>query len=339
MSAQASVIVVGAGIMGLSTAWALHRQGVKVTVYEQGAIPNPKGSSLDETRLIRHPYGPQPVYTAMVDDAFSAWGRLFADLATISKEPLYHQTGTLVMDTGSYDAEGNPVVETRRGQAWASASRACLKALGKEYTDLDGIGCARLVPGLDLEVLHDAFYVESGGVLSAGRIVELTAHYLASQGMSIHAHQRVTDIDPELGTVRLADGTTDQADQIVIAAGPWVTRLLPELASKVTPSRQFVVFAILTDDELRAWRQAPMLLDIDPEHGFYTVPPRTSTRLKIGDHRFSLTGDPDDDRDVAQDQAERVTMTQRSITHRKPGRFPPRPRVCFDGCDLGRPRH
>jgi glycine/D-amino acid oxidase-like deaminating enzyme len=51
------VIVVGGGIMGLGTAWALCRAGHEPVVYEQGRIPNPLASSCDEHRLTRFPYG------------------------------------------------------------------------------------------------------------------------------------------------------------------------------------------------------------------------------------------------------------------------------------------
>ncbi|MEI9983261.1 MAG: hypothetical protein WDN69_08685 [Aliidongia sp.] len=36
-----------------------------------------------------------------------------------------------------------------------------------------------------------------------------------------------------------------------------------------------------------------MVLDIDGAAGFYAVPPVDGTRLKMGDHSFSLAGDPD----------------------------------------------
>ncbi len=48
-------IIVGGGIMGLSTAWGLAREGHEVELFEQGALPNPLASSVDEHRLIRHP--------------------------------------------------------------------------------------------------------------------------------------------------------------------------------------------------------------------------------------------------------------------------------------------
>ena len=47
-----NVIVVGAGIAGLSTAWALTKAGHHVTILEQGAIPNPLAASGDHHRII-----------------------------------------------------------------------------------------------------------------------------------------------------------------------------------------------------------------------------------------------------------------------------------------------
>jgi glycine/D-amino acid oxidase-like deaminating enzyme len=55
-----------------------------------------------------------------------------------------------------------------------------------------------------------------------------------------------------------------------------------------------------------SWERHPMVLDIDPDCGFYLVPPVAGTGMKIGDHRFTLTGDPDQDRDACLEEAERI---------------------------------
>jgi len=52
-----NVIIVGAGIAGLSTAWALVKAGHSVSVIEQGRIPNPLAASGDHHRIIRRAYG------------------------------------------------------------------------------------------------------------------------------------------------------------------------------------------------------------------------------------------------------------------------------------------
>ena len=51
------VLIVGGGIAGLSAAWALSRGGCSVEIFEQGPLPNPRASSYDEHRILRHAYG------------------------------------------------------------------------------------------------------------------------------------------------------------------------------------------------------------------------------------------------------------------------------------------
>lgn len=300
MASTPRVTIVGAGIMGLSAAWALHRQGVDVQVFEQGPVPNPKASSVDESRLIRYAYGGELGYTKMVVDAYAAWDRLFADVqGQAPGATFYHQTGTLVIDTAAADGRGS-------GSQWAIEARKCLTETDIPFEDKSGADCAALLPNLKPEIVLDAFYQPSGGVLNAGLIVEATAKHLMAAGVPVHTHTQVQSVDTETASVTLADGRVEGADAVVIAAGPWVGRLLPTMSQRVTPSRQMVVYVDLTAEELAGWRRAPMILDIDPENGFYTVPPVTSERLKIGDHKFTMTGDPDDDRAVAREHAENV---------------------------------
>ena len=81
------VIVVGAGIAGLSTAWALTKRGHQVTLLEQGSIPNPLAASGDHHRIIRRAYGKASGYGRAITEAYRAWDELWSDLGESHHDP------------------------------------------------------------------------------------------------------------------------------------------------------------------------------------------------------------------------------------------------------------
>jgi glycine/D-amino acid oxidase-like deaminating enzyme len=269
------VLVVGGGVMGLSCAWALDRAGHEVDVYDQDPVPNPRGSSFDQHRLIRYAYGERAGYTRMVAEAYRAWDLVWEDLG----ERLYGPTGTLVLATAD--------------DRWALGSAAAAEERGEHARWFGPAELEREQPLLQPAGVTRALYLDSGGVLLADRILQALAARLRNR---LHPQRRVEAVDLERARARLDDGDTVEADRIVVAAGVWATRLLPELRGRVQPSRQVVVYLDPPPDLVPGWDRAPMVLDIDADSGFYLVPPVAGTRLKVGDHRFSLAGDPDGDR-------------------------------------------
>lgn len=290
MAGAMHVGIVGAGAMGLATAWALLRRGHRVTVFDQGPVPNPLGSSVDEHRLIRFPYGDRAGYTAMVAEAFAAWESVWADLG----ERLYVETGSLVY--------GGPEA------GYAADCATTLAARGIRVEWLDAGDLRRLYPLLQAEEDTRAFRLGSGGVLLARRIVAGLAGLVAARGGVVASGTPVRAVDPVAGTIMLDGGDTRRFDRVVVAAGPWINRLLPWMAARVTPSRQVLVYLEAPATTAREWEAMPLILDLDrdTERGFYLVPPVAGTGLKVGDHRFSLTGDPDCDREAGLEEARAI---------------------------------
>src|SRR4029453_7955107 len=158
--AAMKAIVVGGGIMGLATAWALAREGHTVELFEQGPLPNPLASSMDEHRLIRHPYGDHAGYARMIDSAYAAWDLLWRDLG----QRLYAATGTLAL--------------TGNGETWAERSAAVLACIGKRMKELPLDELPRRFPQLDARDVERAFWMDTGGVLFAQDIVTALARHL-----------------------------------------------------------------------------------------------------------------------------------------------------------------
>jgi sarcosine oxidase subunit beta len=274
-----TALILGAGIMGLSTAWALARAGWAVRVVEQDTVPNPRGSSVDDHRLIRHAYGAAHGYMRMIDPAYRAWELLFAEAGA---RP-YVETGVLAL-------AGAP-------GGWLAESRAALAEDGHAPADLAPAEIAARYPFLMPEGIAGAFHMPRGGVLLARRIVALLAEVLAARGVAI-TRATAKAVDEAGAALVLADGQRLSADLLVVAAGPWGPRLLPGLPARVRPTRQVVVRLDPPAAHAEAWARAPMLLDIGATDGFYAVPPVAGTPLKIGDHRFAPTADPDGPREA-----------------------------------------
>ncbi len=284
---DAKVIIVGAGINGLATAWALTRRGLTVEVFDKGPIPNPLASSYDEHRVTRHCYGEMHSYAAKMIDAFRLWDELFADIGARHFDPL-------------------PLIALQREPAaWFDASIADIERFGIGWRDIAPEAIARDYPMIRPEGLTRAVAFEGAGVLFPIRILtDLTVH-LAARGVVFHQGAEVTAVDPEAGRI-VARGISHCADHVVIAAGAWVTKLLPELAQALRPSRQAVMFLAPPPRFAGIWQSAPVFLDFGAQGGSYALPPRPGTRLKIGDHRFSLQGDPDASRRAEGAELERL---------------------------------
>jgi len=268
------IVIVGAGLMGLSAAWALAQRGHDVSLFEQGPLPNPRASSHDSHRLIRYPYGPATGYAKMVSEAYAAWERLWGDLGARH----YVETGTLCLG----DAP------------WTTDSARVMGAMGLPMDRLGGAEIARRFP-IFPEDIGNGLWLPSGGVLLADRILDDLARYLAGR-VRLHPETPVREVDPERGLVTLANGAVIGADLVIVGAGPWIGRLVPDFLGRAVPSRQVAVYLDPPAELAPVWKSAPLVIDIDTSRGFYAVPPVAGTGLKLGDHRFSRLGDPDDDR-------------------------------------------
>jgi len=72
-SKEDAIVIVGAGVFGLTTALNLRRRGYEdVTVLDRMAPPVPDGSSCDISRIVRSDYK-DPFYASIASEAISAW--------------------------------------------------------------------------------------------------------------------------------------------------------------------------------------------------------------------------------------------------------------------------
>ncbi len=305
-------IIVGGGVMGLSMAWGLARDGHDVELFEQGPLPNPLASSMDEHRLIRHPYGDHVGYARLIDDAYAAWDLLWRDLG----QRFYAATGTLAL--------------TGNGAEWAERSAAALATIGKPMTELPVAELRHRFPQIEAQGVERAFWMDSGGVLFAQDIVIALARYLDGQPhVRLHPHTQVRSVDLEMGRVVTEAGAVHTADVVIVAAGAWADRLLPGFNQRLIPSRQIVIYFDLPAADRIAWAKGPMIIEKTGDVGLYLVPPMEGRGLKVGDHEFSRSGDPTDERAASEDEIRPLLDRCRSLLRGFDRWRTDRLKVCF----------
>jgi glycine/D-amino acid oxidase-like deaminating enzyme len=283
---SSSIIVVGAGIFGLTAAWRLRARGWTVTVIDPGPVPRPGAASTDISKVVRMDYGADELYTAMAEAALDGWDRWNERW----DPPLYHQDGFLVL-------AGGPM---RPGE-FELDSFALLQKRGHRVERISGSQRVGRFAAWAAETYPDGYFNPRAGWCESGQVVARVAAEARAAGVRITEggqFERLLEQRGRVAGVRTTDAAELRADVVLVAAGAWTPWLLPDLAPVMWATGQPVVhFAV---DEPRRW-QAPgfpvWAADIS-RTGWYGFPALDDGTLKIGHHGTGRRVHPDDPRDV-----------------------------------------
>jgi sarcosine oxidase len=283
------VVIIGAGIAGLSTAWALARRGHAVTLLDQGPIPNPLAASGDHHRIIRRAYGGQDGYARLITEAFDAWEAVWQDIGARHEAPV----GFLCVSQHEGDEAERLVDGLARG--------------GYPHETFGPREAAMRWPFLDPATFRSATFSNEGGALFCRSIARDLALWLEEHGARVLPHTKAIAVDADAGSVHLADGATLTADRVVICAGAWALRLMPSLADVLTTYRTAVAYFAPPPGLEAAWASAPVILDAGGDSDGYVLPPGGGGGLKFGTgwHKRK-TDDPDADRIAEPGEAEAI---------------------------------
>jgi sarcosine oxidase len=272
------VIVVGVGGMGSATVAELAARGARVLGLERGSIPNDEGSSHGVNRIIRLAYMEDPRYVPLLRRAYERWRALEARAG----EPI-------LVTTGGVDA-GLPDSDTVQGSL-----EAChVHDLPHEV--LDPAQLMARFPGFRVPADFQAVYQPDGGFVLSERAIAAHARLALADGAEIHGHEGVLDWQPEGdGVVVRTERATYRARRLVVSAGAWVDRLLPQLADMAVPERQVLMWSATRRPERFAVGAFPVFILEAPEGRFYGFPEYAIPGFKLGlyHHRGQVV-DPDD---------------------------------------------
>jgi len=209
MTTRYDTVVVGQGLIGLSTTLAVARRGLPVIALDALGAGHPLTSSTGASRSIRTAYA-EPAYVRLALEAIGAWRRLEAD------------TGRGILHlTGQVDLGPEVVLAPIAG---------AMAAEGVAVRRLDPDGVAEVFPELRLAAGEDALFHESAGTVLAAEAIAALATAATEAGAELAEPEPVERIDLAAAEAVVATSARElHADRVVVAAGPWSGGLLAEL--------------------------------------------------------------------------------------------------------------
>jgi len=218
-------IVLGLGGMGSATLFHLARRGLRVLGLERFDLVHEHGSSHGLTRIIRLAYWEHPTYVSLLRRAYQLW----RELEELSGERLLHITG-------SVDA----------GPAGGSVFEGALRSSelhGLPHEVMDGAELHRRFPGYRLPREMRCLYQPEGGFLLPERCNVAHVVLAHAHGAEVHCREPVLEWGATDGRVwvRTTRGRYE-AGRLVVCAGPWAARLVPELGGLAVPERQVLAW-------------------------------------------------------------------------------------------------
>ncbi len=278
---QQRIVIVGAGIVGLSTAYALLKQGIRhVTVVEQETIDHQQSTSRGPSRLLRFEYGPDAHYSRMVQLSLQHWRQL----EQLTGHTIYTRTGVLVLGTDDDN--------------FTLPSYRILRALGQPTERLTEQHCWRRFPQFDTHPFDILTYNSEAGMLHASACLHILKNLIIDLGGEIYESCRVTRLTNDSSSrpvhIHLASGDELAADRVVLATGPWVHRLLGNLRLPIQMTRQYVLYFTGLPAESFSVNAFPAFI----AHDLYGFPLQythgAQACLKATSHNFGTSIDPDD---------------------------------------------
>lgn len=259
---DSEILIVGAGIFGISTAYHLALRSPNpssITIIDREPVPSVDAASTDLNKIIRADYS-NPLYMKLGLEAIEEWKKspLFKDA------DVYHQTGWIMMDEpGSGLAQ-----RIRRNFERMTGSDPLLSMTLEEVRRNWG----GVLEKADLTPFESFFFNPLAGWADAARALKIMADEAMRLGVRYQIAEASRLILGEGGVkgVETKSGDAYTAEKVLLCTGAWTSQVMASLEaeldlpdsdcveSQVTAAGVCVAHIQLDDDERKLYDQLPV---------------------------------------------------------------------------------
>lgn len=254
MVEKTRIVIIGAGIAGAATAYALVRRGVReIVILEKELLPGTHSSGRNAAMMRQNV--PEEINCRLAMQSMP----FFAAPPRDFPFPLdFHRTGSMIL------ASGKALADMR-------ASAAMQRRVGLEVLELSPQEAVARVPILDARRFEAALLCPSDGTLDIHGLLQGFLRYAQARGAQLRRGTQVLGLQSRAG--RIAGVRTNrgdiEAEWVINAAGAWASAIpgIPAPAPQIRACRRHLA---VTKPILSVSRDWPFTWDISG--GFYFRP-------------------------------------------------------------------
>ncbi|MFL6515994.1 MAG: NAD(P)/FAD-dependent oxidoreductase [Chthoniobacterales bacterium] len=292
---MSNVLIVGAGINGITAALELKKRGHDVTLIDHGQVPHPLAASTDISKAVRSTYGSDEEYTELAERSIRLWPKWNEEFGTT----LYHETGMMflrrgAMQPGDFEFESFEVANRRSGRL----SRLDQRAISERF------------PAWRQSEFCDGVLEQQAGYAESGQVVSVLARKARGANVNISENSRFSQLHEAGGKVAgvvLTDGNVISADTVVMATGAWTPYLLPHTRSFFRATGHAVFHFKPTDPAPFRPECFPVFGADISTTGYYGFPVNRDGVVKIANHGPGREMSPESpERNVRPEDVQRI---------------------------------
>jgi len=225
LAITSDVLVVGLGGVGSAACHHLTARGFSVVGLEQFTPAHDRGASHGETRGVWQTYFMGPAYVPFMQRAYTLWDQL----GELRHETFFHRTGGICV--GPADGKLVP------------AALASAKACNLPYEYLNAPEIKRRFSNFTPAENDVAIFDPASGYVRPEQVVQAQLDLATKSGAVLRFGETVLEVKVMASGVQVRTASeTFNAGKLVLSAGSWIPKLLPELELSIQVLRKVMMW-------------------------------------------------------------------------------------------------